>query len=111
MSIRRLYGTGTIDAGVFWENKIDEKGWRIQYNSTLDNFSFLKPFRLLDPSGNLWASADSLKEMIEALPELSAEFSKKTPLFSGDEFKSFVRVAGAIIATAALSALKDKLDQ
>ena len=111
MSIRRLYGTGTVDAGVFWDDKISENGWRIQYNRTLDKFSPLKPFRLLDPSGNLWASADSLEEMIEALPELSAEFSKKTPLFSSEEFKDFVRIAGSIVVAATLSMLKEKSNQ
>lgn len=49
MSIRRLWGTGTVDAGVFWEDKVNENGWRIQYNKTLDSFSPLKPYRLLDP--------------------------------------------------------------
>ena len=57
MSIRRLWGTGTVDAGVFWEDKVNENGWRIQYNKTLDSFSPLKPYRLLD----LFSSEDCKK--------------------------------------------------
>lgn len=91
MSIRRLWGTGTVDAGVFWEDKVNENGWRIQYNKTLDSFSPLKPYRLLDPLGNLWASSDTLAEMVENMPELIEVFSKKEPLFSSEDCKKFLK--------------------
>lgn len=97
MAIRRLFGTATVDAGVFWEDKVNYKNWRIQYNSTLDNFSPLKPFRLLDPQGSLWASSDTLEEMNEALPGLIEEFSAKDALFTGNDIKKFV----GLVATAA----------
>jgi hypothetical protein len=77
MTIRKLFGTATADMGVFWEDKVNHEGWRIQYNKTLDVASPLKPFRLLDPKGHLWASADELKELAEALPTLCTEFSAK----------------------------------
>src|SRR5690554_5900475 len=91
MAIRRLYGTGTADAGIFWDDYINENGWRIQYNKTLEATSILKPYRLLDPKGNLWASSDTLHEMVNSLPELAASFSEKEPLFSSDEVKSLIK--------------------
>ena len=100
MAIRRLFGTATVDLGVFWEDKVNERGWRIQYNHTLDVASPLKPFRLLDPRGNLWASADMLPEMAKALPELVAEFSQKEPLFDSDDVKRFVKEVAKLAATS-----------
>lgn len=38
MAIRRLLGTPTVDAGIFWDDVYEKQGWRVQYNSTLDTF-------------------------------------------------------------------------
>lgn len=112
MAIRRLYGTGTADAGVFWSDTVNDNGWRIQFNATLDATQVLKPYRLLDPKGNLWASSDSLSEMANSLPELAVEFSEKEPLFSSDEAKSFIKTviaaAGSALTAAAVSAIQSK---
>lgn len=104
MAIRRLYGTATFDAGIFWSDSVNHNGWRIQYNKTLEATKVLKPYRLLDPKGNLWASSDSLAEMAESLPELATVFSEKEPLFGSDEAKAFIKsvlTAVARVATAA----------
>lgn len=112
MGIRRLYGTGTVDAGIFWDDCVNEQGWRIQHNKTLDITGLLKPYRLLDPKGNLWASSDTLSEMANALPELANSFSEKEPLFGSDEVKSFVKAvfsaAGAALTAAAIEYINEK---
>ncbi|MBV1790532.1 hypothetical protein KQ940_20930 [Marinobacterium sp. D7] len=112
MGIRRLYGTGTVDAGVFWDECVSEKGWRIQHNKTLEVTGMLKPYRLLDPKGNLWASSDTLSEMANALPELAASFSEKEPLFGSEEAKCFVKAvfiaAGTALTDAAIDYIKSK---
>lgn len=82
MSIRKLFGTPTVDAQVFWTQLVNEDGWRVQYNQTLDKFSPLKPYRLLDPDGYLWASADSATELADAMPQLIRDFAEKNPLFT-----------------------------
>ncbi|MCL5050381.1 MAG: hypothetical protein M1473_07650 [Firmicutes bacterium] len=100
MAIRTLMGTPTTDAGVFWSDKLDHAGWRIQYNSTLEKTNLLKPYRLLDPSGNLWASSDTLEEMVIALPELTNLFSKQESLFTTEDLKRFVeKVTAAALPT------------
>jgi hypothetical protein len=112
MAIRRLYGTATVDAGVFWDDCVNESGWRIQSNSAFKTTGMLKPYRLLDPKGNLWASSDTLSEMADALPELAITFSEKEPLFDSDEAKSFVKAvfsaAGTALTTAAVSYINSK---
>lgn len=108
MSVRRLFGTATADAGVFWSDKVSEQGWRIQYNKTLDKVSPLKPYRLLDPSGNLWASADTMKEIVDDLPALIDEFSRKEALLSSDEVKKSAKAALSILVTAGLTYLGGK---
>lgn len=110
MAIRRLYGTATADLGVFWNDCINENSWRIQYNKTLDTTGFLKPYRLLDPKGNLWASADTLAELANALPELAELFSVKEPLFSSDEAKKFVKCVVAVAAAALANTAKQSLE-
>ncbi len=81
MSIRRFSGLQTLMEGaVFWTDLVNERGWRIQYNRTLDVFLPLKPFRLLDPNGVLWASADEAEELANELPNMVAEFAQKDPL-------------------------------
>ncbi len=97
MAIRRLYGTATVDAGVFWEDCVSHEGWRIQYNKTLDKTLVLKPYRLLDPMGNLWASSDTLSELAEALPELTKVFAKKQPLFDSEDAKKFISIALSVL--------------
>jgi hypothetical protein len=109
MAIRRLYGTGTADAGVFWSDCVNRNGWRIQYNQTLEVTRILKPYRLLDPKGNLWASSDTLSEMADALPELAVVFTEKEPLFSSDEVKGFVKAVVAAAATALTAAAADSI--
>ena len=112
MTIRRLYGTATVDAGVFWDDCVNENGWRIQSNNTFRAAGMLKPYRLLDPKGNLWASSDTLSEMADALPELAIVFSEKEPLFDSDEAKSFVkevfRATGIALTEAAISYIGNK---
>ena len=91
MAIRRLYGTATFDAGVFWSDCVNHNGWRVQHNKTLEATRVLNPYRLLDPKGNLWASSDSLSELADSLPELANVFSEKEPLFSSDDAKKFIK--------------------
>lgn len=114
MAIRRLYGTATADAGIFWSDCVSEGGWRIQYNKTLETTRMLKPYRLLDQKGNLWASSDTLSEMANALPELAEAFSQKEPLFSSDEMKGFIKAvvtaAGTVLTAAAVKAMQGKDD-
>lgn len=105
MTIRRLFGTATVDAGLFWEDRLNHKGWRIQYNHTLDVASPLKPFRLLDPRGNLWASADSFSELADALPTLCVDFAAKEPLFDSDDAKEFARQVALFLIKAAAKRL------
>jgi hypothetical protein len=50
MAIRRLYGTGTADAGVFWSDCVNSNEWRIQYNLKTEATYILKPYRLIDPN-------------------------------------------------------------
>jgi len=106
MPIRKLPGTATADAGVFWDDKVNHKGWRIQYNHTLDVASPLKPFRLLDPKSTLWASADTLEEMVEALPRLCEEFSAKEPLFDSDDARAFGKMAIEILKIVGPTVIK-----
>ncbi len=82
MTIRRLLGTPTVDAGVFWETLPGAGGWKLQFNKTLDRWSPLNPYRLLDPEGYLWASSDSLEELRDGLPGLVDEFAAKSPVVS-----------------------------
>ncbi len=106
MAVRRLFGTATADLGWFWVDCVHHNGWRIQYNKKLDTTGVLKPYRLLDPQGHLWASSDNFKEMVEELPELVRVFSEKEPLFSGDEAKVFVKMVLQTVVAAALSGNK-----
>ena len=70
MSKRDLFKTPTLGGKVFWTDEHEYRNWRIQYNKTLDSFSPLKPFRLLDPQDRLIASADKKEELLDALPEI-----------------------------------------
>lgn len=100
MAIRKLYGTGTAGGHVFWTDVAESRGWRVQYNRTLDSLSPLKPFRLLDPRDHLWASADSAEELADALPSLIDEFSAKTPLLSDEDVKSLLKTGLALALQA-----------
>lgn len=91
MAIRRLPGMATLDFGVFWEDVGSHDGWRIQFNKTLDKSPLLKPVRLLDPAGNLWASADSIEEMQSSIDDLMLSCSAKDPLIGSDEAKAALR--------------------
>lgn len=82
MTVRKLFGTATTDAGLFWADIADNHGWRIQYNRTLDLVTPLKPYRLLDPDSHLWASADTAQELAAAMPQLIQDFSQTKPLFT-----------------------------
>ncbi len=98
MSIRKLFGTPTVDAEVFWSEIVNQDGWRVQYNRTLDKHSPLKPFRLLDPDSYLWASADSAEELAEAMPQLIQEFGERNPLFTREDVgRTLMTVAGLLI--------------
>ena len=68
MAIRKLYGTATLGGRVFWTEVASHQGWRVQYNETLDKASPLKAYRLLDPRGHLWASADDANEACPVVP-------------------------------------------
>lgn len=74
MAIHRLFKTQTLGGKVFWTDKHEYQGWRIQYNSTLDSITPLKPYRILDPRDRLIASGDSVEELVEALPNFIAEY-------------------------------------
>ena len=101
MSVRRLPGTPTAGGPAFWKDVASEKGWRIQYNKTLDSATPLKPYRLLDPKNQLWASADGLEELAQDLPGLIAEFSLKDPLFTAEDVKSaLASIANAVLLLA-----------
>ena len=76
MPIRKLPGTPTVNAGVFWTEIVNLEGWKVQYNKTLDKYSPLKPCRLLGPDDVLWASADSPEELQEALTNLMEEIGR-----------------------------------
>ena len=101
MSIRRLPGTPTAGGLAFWTDVANEKGWRIQYNKTLDSVSPLKPYRLLDPQDHLWASADQLEELAQALPLLIEEISHKSPLFKAEDVKAALAAVAQIALTIA----------
>ncbi len=104
MSVRKLFGTPTIDAQVFWAEIVNQDGWRVQYNRVLDKHSPLKPFRLLDPEGYLWASADSADELANAMPQLIQEFGEKYPLFTREDVaKTLMTVAGLLVQVAMAS--------
>ena len=70
MSVRKLGKSKTGGGSVFWTDKYEYHGWRIQYNKTLDNLSPLKPYRLLDSRDRLMASGDSEEDLVETLPVL-----------------------------------------
>lgn len=98
MSIRKLFGTPTVDLQLFWTEIVNQDGWRVQYNRTLDKHSPLKPFRLLDPESYLWASADSADELADAMPELIQDFGEKNPLFTREDVaKTLMTVAGLLV--------------
>lgn len=104
MAIRKLFGTPTIDAEVFWREIVNQDGWRVQYNRTLDKRSPLKPFRLLDPDSYLWASADSAEELAEAMPQLIQEFGERNPLFTREDVgRTLMTVASLLIQVAMAS--------
>ena len=103
MTVRKLYGTPTLtERAVFWDTIANEEGWRIQFNKALKATKTLKPFRLLDPNRYLWASADTLEELQDALPELVDEFSQKSPLFTGEDVLRAL-AAAAKVAVAVLA--------
>jgi len=103
MGIRKLFGTPTVDAGIFWTNVVDVEGWRVQHNQTLQDVSPLKPYRLLNPEGYLWASADSAEEMANAMPELIKEFGKKDPLFTYQEVIDHLTTVAELLLRHALT--------
>jgi len=97
MSIRKLFGTATIDAGVFWTEIVNQNGWRVQYNRTLDKHSPLKPYRLLDPDKHLWASADTAEELAEAMPQLIQEFGERNPLFTREDVGRTLKTVASLL--------------
>ncbi len=103
MAIRKLFGTPTLDACIFWSEIANEGGWRVQYNRTLDSYSPLKPFRLLDPDSYLWASADSAEELAEAMPKLIEEFSQKSPLFTREDVVRTLMTISKVLWQSALA--------
>jgi hypothetical protein len=103
MAIRKLFGTPTVDAGIFWSEVVNQSGWRVQYNRTLDAFSLLKPYRLLDPDGYLWASADSAQELAQAMPELIQEFCEKNPLFPREDVAPTLMTVATLLLRGAVA--------
>lgn len=103
MSIRKLLKTPTLGGKVFWTDKYEYQGWRIQYNSTLDSIAPLKPYRLLNPSDHLVASADSVEELVEALSDFIAEY--QTELANQYDEGSFLDKVGQVVGAIGRSAL------
>lgn len=98
MTVRKLPGTATINAHLFWDEIENVNGWKIQYNSVLNRLTPLNPVRLLDPQGHLWASAANLEEMSEALPGLIKEFESADPLLSREEVvEALIKIAKTLL--------------
>ena len=103
MSIRKGPNTPTLGGKVFWTDKHEYQGWRIQYNSTLDSITPLKPYRLLDPQDRLIASGDSVEELLKALPNFIAEY--QTNLASQYNENSFLDKIGQVLGKIGRGAL------
>jgi hypothetical protein len=99
MPVRILPGTPTLGGRVFWTDLVVKEGWRVQHNRILDAASPLKGYRLLDPQDRLWASADSVEELIEALPELMERFTEERGAMKREHVK---RALGAALKRAAM---------
>jgi len=101
MSIRKLYKTPTAGGLVFWEDLAEINGWRIQYNKTLDHISPLKPYRLLDNSNYLIASADSLENFDrETITELITEYSERGACITNAQIGEFITIVGSLALIA-----------
>lgn len=99
MSVRRWPGTPTnpMEGAMWWTEVVNEKGWRIQFNKTFDTVTPLKPYRLLDPRGYIWASADDPDELQKELPELTEWIASKEPLFTGEDVKDAIKALGPLL--------------
>lgn len=85
MAIRMLFKSPTINAGVWWETVYSHQGWCVQYNSSLDTITPLKPYRLLDPEGYLLASADTLSDFEEHIDRLIDHYNQCQPIITREE--------------------------
>lgn len=101
MTVRKLPGTPTINAEVFWTEIANHDGWRIQFNPTISMTGVLKPYRLLDPQDYLWASADGADELIESLPSLVEWVSGRQSLFTEDDVRKALRALAKVALKAA----------
>ena len=103
MTINRQLKTPTLGGKVFWTDKHEYQGWRIQYNPTLDTITPLKPYRLLNPKDRLIASADSVEELVGVLPDFIAE--SQTELVNQYKEDSFFKKIGQVVGAIGRSAL------
>lgn len=100
MAIRRFSGFMTAGGRFFWKTLVEHDGWRIQQNNLLRKVS-LKPFRLLDPDGVLWASSDTLEELQRELPALIAHFSTKKAFINSEDVKQALHALMTLVASIA----------
>ena len=97
MTVRKLFKTPTLGGLIFWTDIAVHEGWRIQYNSTLDSCSPLKPYRLLDPDDYLIASADKASELQDALEDLAEQYSRRAPAVDYDTVACILAVLITIV--------------
>ncbi len=109
MAIRRFPGTPTADIELAWDVVATHDGWKIEiHKESLAAFArklvFWRdwnPVRLLGPDGTLWASAATVEEMKDALPELMAEFESKKPLLTREDLRKAGEALWSILLAAA----------
>jgi hypothetical protein len=114
MTVRTFPGTPTADLEVAWDVVATHERWKIEVHkeplaSLANKLVFWRdwnPVRLLGPDGTLWASAATVEEMKEALPELMTTFAAKRPLLTKED----LRKAGEALASILLAAASRKVN-
>jgi hypothetical protein len=109
MTVRRFPGTPTADLEVAWDVVAVHEGWKIEvHKESLAAFArkavFWRdwnPVRLIGPDSTLWASAATVEEMKDALPQLVEELASKKPLFTREDVQAALRALGNVLLTVA----------
>ena len=108
MTVRTFPGTPTADLEVAWNVVATHENWKIEVHKELLSsvvkkltFGTWNPVRLLGPDGTLWASAATVEEMKDALPELMTKFAEKKPLLTKEDLRKMGEALASVLLAAA----------
>jgi len=70
---------------MFWSEVVNQSGWRVQYNRTLDTILSPQGLQALDRIATCGFSGRLRAELAQAIPQLILEFGEKNPLFTRED--------------------------